>query len=237
MPTFSRLKTWVSNEVLTASDLNAEFNNLLNNMTPTGIDDASASVSDMQAVTNPGGVGSESQATDLLGELKRLRYKVKEIIGGAQWYSTSVGSLSTGGVDTASIADGAITKAKLDALGLQDSSTIGVVSISTPTSWTDITGLTVTITTTGRPVCVILMPVGTEADLPYISVSADSQYGIYRDSTVVSIGRYPSLGAVLDGNLTVVDDVAAGTYTYKARCKAPSGNFVIARYKLLAYEL
>ena len=39
--TFSRVKTWIA-EVLTASDLNAEFDNILNNLLPAGVDDECA---------------------------------------------------------------------------------------------------------------------------------------------------------------------------------------------------
>lgn len=113
MAVFSRIKSWVSNEVLTASDLNAEFNNLLNNTIPASIEDYSADVSTMQSVADPGGVGTESLATTLAGELTRLRFAIKRIAGGAQWYSASASSLGTGGIVTAALADGSVTAAKL----------------------------------------------------------------------------------------------------------------------------
>ncbi len=112
MAIFSRVKTWVSNEVLTASDLNAEFDNLLTNTKPTSIEDYSTNTSEMQSSADPGGVGSESLATSLAGEIQRLRYKIKQIIGGAQWYSAPDFDL-TGTLGTSNIADGAITSAKI----------------------------------------------------------------------------------------------------------------------------
>lgn len=112
MAIFSRVKTWVSNEVLTASDLNAEFDNLLTNTKPSSIEDYSTNTSEMQSSADPGGVGSESLATSLAGEIQRLRYKVKQIIGGAQWYSTPDFDL-TGTLGTSNIADSAITSAKI----------------------------------------------------------------------------------------------------------------------------
>ena len=39
---FSRIKTWIKDEVIKASDLNAEFNNIITNLQPTKIDDYSA---------------------------------------------------------------------------------------------------------------------------------------------------------------------------------------------------
>lgn len=53
---------------------------------PTSINDFSNDVGEMQTTTNPGGVGSESFATDLSGELARIRYMIKLITGQAQWY-------------------------------------------------------------------------------------------------------------------------------------------------------
>ena len=53
---------------------------------PTSINDFSNDVGEMQTTTNPGGLGSESLAIDLSGELARLRYMIKLITGQAQWY-------------------------------------------------------------------------------------------------------------------------------------------------------
>lgn len=113
MAVYSRIKNWVSNEVLTAADLNAEFNNILTNAQPSGIEDYSADVSTMQSTTDPGGVGSESLATTLAGEIQRLRYAIKRIVGGAQWYSTPSFDLTNASIGTANIANNAVTTAKI----------------------------------------------------------------------------------------------------------------------------
>lgn len=83
--TFNRIKTWVS-EVLETSDLNAEFDNILTNLTPAGMDDASANAAAMQATEDPYPADSESLATNLTGEIKRLRYLIKQITGESEWY-------------------------------------------------------------------------------------------------------------------------------------------------------
>lgn len=83
---------------LSEAQYNADIQNLANAMTPGNINDYSASVGEMQTVTNPGGVGTESQATTLAGELERIRYILKAISGEAQWYvspGTSLAGLST----------------------------------------------------------------------------------------------------------------------------------------------
>jgi hypothetical protein len=261
MPTFSRLKTWVSNEVLTAADLNAEFNNQLNNMTTTGIEDASVNVAAMQATADPGGVGTESLATDLLGEIRRIRFAIKRIVGGAQWYSTPDFDL-TGTLGTSNIADSAITtakiaalnvtRAKMEAIGQQLSSSSSTFQTSSATL-TDVTNLSVTITTTGRPVRVLVVPDGNGSGNPMnleMSRANDTVQGtvcIFRDSTEI-YRKYnqfiatsaASVFATADTPETL-DIVAAGTYTYKVQVaispNSASQVFKFTYAKLLAYEL
>jgi hypothetical protein len=54
----------------------------------TAINDISQDVAAMQAVVDPGEVGTESLPTDLAGEIKRLRNMIKEITGKAKWYES-----------------------------------------------------------------------------------------------------------------------------------------------------
>jgi hypothetical protein len=77
--TFSRVKTWATGDTLTASDLNAEFDNIINNLVPEGIDDYSASTTEMRSVADPYPSSAESLATSLEGELERLRYQILEL--------------------------------------------------------------------------------------------------------------------------------------------------------------
>ncbi len=130
MPAFSRVKTWASGEVLTAAELNGEFDNIINNFTLTNLDDYSSNVAQMQEIANPGSVSSESLATSLSGELTRLRYMLKAIHGGAQWYASALtgwittamigndqitnAKIADDAVDTEQLADGAVTSDKLD---------------------------------------------------------------------------------------------------------------------------
>lgn len=123
---FTRTKSWVSNEVLTASDLNAEFNNLLNNTIPASIDDYSADVATMQSGADPGGVGTESLATSLAGEIQRLRFAIKRIVGGDQWYSTPSFDLTTASLTASNIASDAVTTVKI----LDDNVTIAKLANS-----------------------------------------------------------------------------------------------------------
>lgn len=112
----SRVKTWISGETLTASDLNAEFDNILNNgLTLSGIEGISGTVAAMQQTTNPGTVGGESLAVDLTGELKRLRYMLSYVTGKTYWYDHTGRNLGTGNlaVLTGDITDGTIANADM----------------------------------------------------------------------------------------------------------------------------
>ena len=95
----SRVKTWAS-EVLTAADLNAEFNNIINNLTPANIDDYSANDSEMQTTADPYPAGATSRASDLSGELARIRYVLAQITGETYWYIDPDNSLLSTGTKT-----------------------------------------------------------------------------------------------------------------------------------------
>jgi hypothetical protein len=88
-----RVKTWSATEDVSASDLNAEFDNTLAAMRPSLTDDYSANVPEMQVTTDPGEVGTESLATTLAGEIARLRSVLREITGEDEWYESPVASL------------------------------------------------------------------------------------------------------------------------------------------------
>lgn len=100
---FSRLKTWTDDETLTNEDLNAEFDNMLSNFIPAGMDDYSSTVGQMQIQTNPGELGSEIPATSLAGELSRIRWILSEITGNPYWYQSPAKSLASGSYSPAFI--------------------------------------------------------------------------------------------------------------------------------------
>lgn len=89
-----RLKIWADDEQLDHADLNAEFDNIIDNSTPEYVDDLSKDVSSMRATDDPGEPGSESQAASLEEEVKQIRFKLAEIMGEEYWYSTPDQSIS-----------------------------------------------------------------------------------------------------------------------------------------------
>jgi len=79
--------TRASGLTLTANIYNSDHQNHIDNHNTEQIDDFSASVAEMQTMTDPYPASSESQATSLSGEITRLRYQIDQIIGSAQWYN------------------------------------------------------------------------------------------------------------------------------------------------------
>lgn len=105
--------------VLTATIYNADHQSHIDNGVPAQQDDYSVDVAQMKLATDPGEVGTESLATSLAGEIERLRFLIKEIHGGAQWYSSPAGStianpltthLDGGGFDITSLGTLSMTE-------------------------------------------------------------------------------------------------------------------------------
>lgn len=155
-------------------------------------------------------------------------------------------------VTTAKIADANVTRAKLAAVGQQLSSSSGTFT-SNVTTATDVTNLSVTITTTGRPVYLMLVDDGTVAGASVQLVRGTSTLNgnvfFVRGSTTVSnqqIGTSITGGTALihywpAGSFHHIDVVAAGTYTYKVQVgmntAANSAGITVNTCKLLAHEL
>lgn len=270
MAIFSRVKSWVSNEVLTASDLNGEFNNLLINTKPESIESYSVDANTMKLTADPGTVGSESLASSLAGELERIRFAIKRIVNGAQWYSAPVISLGSQiptlyiedgavttpkiadlNVTTVKLADGSVTQAKKAAVGEQVSSSCNNYT-SAATSNTDVTNLTVNITTTGRPVFVGLISDGS-GNVSNILINPTAGTTVIRTFFLfvrgVTAVSEQELGHVVNtsgssqairapvSSLWHIDAPAAGTYTYKLQIRNAADTGVGINYaKLIAYE-
>ena len=84
--TFSQVKTVATGGTILAADWNAEFQNILTNLTPAGIDDESATLAAKKVTANP----ASTLATSLQGELQQIRY-ILQLLGRSEWwYSTPV---------------------------------------------------------------------------------------------------------------------------------------------------
>jgi hypothetical protein len=157
-------------------------------------------------------------------------------------------------VDTASIAANAVTRAKMVAVGQQVSNEM--TTFSTTNTVTLITdgsnSLTATITTTGRPVMLLIINDSASNDGQiYLRTGIGvTTYGVVRfkrDSTIVSRHQYRmDWDAAPTGTYEMpivlpyaVDTPGAGTYTYTVEAGTDNAGttFLANRLKLFVYEL
>lgn len=161
--------------------------------------------------------------------------------------------LADGAVETAKINDGAVTQAKRATLGQQVSSSSSTFTTASTTP-VDVTNLSVSITTTGRPVVIALQPDGNASNSSSLALGG-AGFQIYgtillkRDSTTIAIWRVAvdvRTSATEDSelisvpaSLTYIDAPAANTYTYKIQVNAEldTDTFYASYLKLVAYEL
>ncbi len=169
----------------------------------------------------------------------------------------STAGIADAAITTVKILDANITKAKLAALGQQLSSSSGAFSMSS-TTLADVTNLSVSITTTGRPVCikVISDASANASSLQIVSVVGangvtEGIAAIFRDAVKIAnvfLGRgddpVPIVARVSYpvSSLETVDIVAAGTYTYKVQVALAGGSPALSQMqvnyaKLIAFEL
>lgn len=154
------------------------------------------------------------------------------------------------------IPDHAVTQVKLAARATGSSVAAGgfaksstITFQTTATSFTAVTGASVTITTTGRPVFVGYMPDGSNAGwfgfANSVSGSNCGNWEILRGVTVVSnytvCARTASAIDVVEypaSSLWYIDSPAAGTYTYTVKTQAfANGTNYNTSVVLMAYEL
>lgn len=150
-------------------------------------------------------------------------------------------------ISTENIPDGAITPAKKAALGQQISASTGFFATNNTTSFVDVTNLSVPITTTGRPVSIILIP-----ETPYVGGSYINSEGndnhvsfirIMRDAVELCHfyiqGYTTSTAYFTPAAIAAIDIPAAGTYTYKIQGKygSATNSLKFNAIKLMVYEL
>jgi hypothetical protein len=134
------------------------------------------------------------------------------------------------------------SKSNLPTVGQQISSSSGHFT-TTSTSFVDVTNLSVTLTTSGRPVELMLVSDGSGTGTPsQIICSTGAQMEFLRGATGIAFYAFSSANGESTTPATVVgfDAPAAGTYTYKVQVKRTGGSVVsitIDQYVLVAWEL
>jgi len=164
----------------------------------------------------------------------------------------SATELASNAVTTAKILDANVTRAKLESVGQQVSSSCGTFT-RTSGAFADVTNLSVSLTTTGRPVRVELQAVATGTANIYVGssggaiTSARAQIALLRNGSNICIFTVGGGGASSSdlkfysavNGFGYLDLPAAGTYTYKVQAAiVDSNNQVnIENVVLVAYEL
>lgn len=141
---------------------------------------------------------------------------------------------------TAGIANGAVTRAKLAAVGQQVSSSSGLYT-TTSTSFVTVTNLSITLTTTGRPVIVFLQSDGS-GNASYMGPSLTGQIQFLRitrnGSEIARIRVSSSAQIIAAFPFMQLDTPAAASNVYEVQTLlVGSGNVSCAYFQLVAYEL
>jgi hypothetical protein len=132
------------------------------------------------------------------------------------------------------ITSSGISRDMLGAVNYSKSSSCGSFSGSS-TSYADITNLSTSITTTGKPVMLYFESASTTTG-SNISSTATTDVKLLRDSTDIALYRTSTSSFEL-GVPLIIDVPSSGTYTYKAQYKVSSGSVAINTYRLVAIEL
>lgn len=91
---FQRLTIWTQLETLTAQSLNAEFDNIINNLSPGEIASIAQTVTQMQIQLNPGGLGTEILAQNDEQDIEQLRFVIARLMGTTYWYQAPALTIS-----------------------------------------------------------------------------------------------------------------------------------------------
>ncbi len=210
--------------------------------------------------------------------IARTNYGAREVLGSARLnldFSTvysrvnelpgdciTAESITTTQIDDGTIANAdisasaAIAPSKLAVSNYAISSSSGGAYTNATTSFTDVTNLSVTITTNGKPVEIYLANDGSANTSKLVSLSASKPltrgfFRLLRGATTIgdaAIATYASTSPVAAessqvevplGSVRFFDTPAAGTYTYKIQAAGyQAGDTVSAMYaKLVAREL
>ena len=176
------------------------------------------------------------------------------VTGNKVWRVSPGGTLPSWGpinlADGTNAVTGALpAKSNLPAVGQQVSSSTGLFNTSSA-SYVDVTNATVTITTTGRPVILMLLPDGASPSSIGGSTTAGTSGGFKFsfNRAGATIAEYAMSSAfssttgeqidVPSSSMWYLDAVAAGTYVYKVQAALISGAIsYVKNAKLYAFEL
>lgn len=254
----SRVTNFSDGQVLTAAQLNAEFNNAVdgvNNIDNANISSgANISASKIAAaiagsgLERDGSTGVLSVSVDDVGiEIDGNTLQLKDdgvTTAKIDDDAVTTAKILNANVTTAKIADGNVTPAKLSASNtVVSASDSGAFSTaSTSTAGVAVTNLSVSITTTGRPVEITMKSNSTTSyDIPGLEASGSLTGFIffYRDATMLSVETASQGETSPCSSVSFIETPAAGTYTYTVRAGLflGSGTMNVRECNLVAREL
>lgn len=168
------------------------------------------------------------------------------------------GGLASNSVTTAKILDANVTKAKLAALGQQISASCGTFTTTSAVA-VDVTNLTVTITTIGRPVFIGLIPDGSGGFSSALTanITGGVQFRVGGIFYILEDGATIGTAGFLEsfvtsnsgfsinypvGSVFMIYPAAAGTHTYKIQASRDgfadaAATIGVTNAKLVVYEL
>ncbi len=203
----------------------------------------------LQTTTAEGGAGAADAAATLYSTTARTSKAVRllAVLKSTQttagtWAAVPTAISAATQPNTFSLLPGRSTGTTVPAGGVAISATCGTAANGTG-SEADVANLSVTITTTGRPVYVGCQPDGTSnpSILNHLS-SAQGIYRLYRGATLIGASKIINSSAanpmtVPPGTIWAIDAPAAGTYTYKLTSHNSSNTISTDYVKLVAFEL
>ena len=177
--------------------------------------------------------------------------------------SITAADLAPGSVGTLQLASGAVSQTNLAPRQVGTPVGLGGVALSSAVTWTnpssasrnDVPNLTVTITTTGRPVFVGLVAGPSASSMVEIAGGYVSDVGVGGAAVIYFLRgtdaiASPYIRAVHEGTsagssvrmdlpasaFCTIDRPPAGTWTYKVQCLSPY-TLLFSNVRLVAYEL
>lgn len=153
------------------------------------------------------------------------------------------------GVTTAKFANGSVTGPKMSSVNISVSASSGNYNSNDMTSsWNNVTNLSVSITTTGRPVHVLLISDGSGSPSKiegYAGGGFITFVRFLRNGSEIFLSEIQGSGSGAstyesgDAQLFHIETgLSAGTYTYSVQVKSQANSNTWVKYfKLVAYEL
>lgn len=233
MPTITITKTYADGDVLFESDLDNIIDDIETFLNVTKIDntniqdngiDASTKVSDASVTSAK--IASGAITTTKILDAAVTTDKLNDL-------AVTTAKLNDLAVTTAKLADASVTYAKRASATISTSSSSGTYS-TTSTSRVDVTNLTVSITTTGRPVLLVLQGSTSAARIVGPAGTTGSIYLMRGGTDIagITVQNAQYLPAV-----SFFDSPAAGTYTYKIQAVVSASTMSIDNQVLVAVEL